>query len=83
MHINLAYHTSRGTGGVPFFYQKFCLVERKKTLTNCLQLVGIYLDKTDTWRVSSLLPYFNASPRHSWSVVCVSIPEIPKRSLAH
>lgn len=42
MHINLAYHTSRGPEVVQFFYQKFCLVERKKILANCLQLVGIW-----------------------------------------
>lgn len=42
MHINLAYHTPRGPGGVQLFYQKFCLIERKKTLTNCPQLVGIW-----------------------------------------
>lgn len=42
MYVNLAYHTTRGHGGVQFFYQKFCLVERKKTLTNRPHLVGIW-----------------------------------------
>lgn len=79
MRINLAYHTSRGPGGVQFFYQKFCLVERKTTLTNCPKSAGIWAKWTHgvCSRCYLTLMYLLGIHDH------VSIWEIPKSSFAY